>query len=34
MIASDCHNLDCRKPNLMEALKKVPKDFKMKVLEV
>lgn len=34
IIASDCHNLECRKPNLMEALKKAPKDFKMKVLEV
>lgn len=32
-IASDCHNMDSRKPNLAEALKKVPKDFKMKVLE-
>jgi len=32
-IASDCHNMDNRKPNLAEALKKVPKDFKMKELE-
>ncbi len=32
-IASDCHNMDKRKPNLAEALKKVPKDFKMKELE-
>jgi len=32
-IASDCHNMDNRKPNLVEALKKVPKDFKMKQLE-
>lgn len=32
-VASDCHNMDNRKPNLVEALKKVPKDFKMKELE-
>jgi len=32
IIASDCHNMDNRKPNLVESLKKVPKDFKMKVL--
>lgn len=34
IIASDCHNLDTRKPNLIEGFKKAPKDFKMKELEV
>ena|SRR5690554_2052699 len=34
IIASDCHNMENRKPNLMESLEKAPKDFKMKELEV
>ena len=34
IVASDCHNMENRKPNLMESLEKAPKDFKMKELEV
>lgn len=32
-IASDCHNASSRGPNLLKALSKVPKTFKMKELE-
>ncbi|HHX76338.1 MAG TPA: hypothetical protein GX698_03050, partial [Acholeplasmataceae bacterium] len=34
IIASDCHNMDTRKPNLVEALQKAPKGFKNIELEV
>lgn len=34
IIASDCHNMDTRRPNLVEALQKAPKGFKNTELEV